>query len=263
MERLNQYLNFFIKVSVMLSLFTLFNACNVDHSTSANDSSKGMITGYVRLFDENFKDISLKDSVTIKLEGTNFTTLTNSNGNWSMVDVPSNEYVATFSKKGFGTYKSYITISKNKAVESTTELYSYPPKYTIDSINCRVEGNAVQVIGFSKPKDSPFELFISNCHIFVSDKPDVSCMPGEYIFETGYESSNFGTIWSSDNGKFSEEINLSHIYSCPEFKPGKQMFIVAYLDCAKTCKYFKDKSNKQIFYSVLSLPSKVISVTLP
>jgi hypothetical protein len=72
-------------------------------STSGGDGVTGDLFGTVNLVDYRNRPISDKSGVMVKCEGTSFSAITDTGGNWTIRNLPTRSYKISFSKNGFYT----------------------------------------------------------------------------------------------------------------------------------------------------------------
>lgn len=100
---------------IIVLAFLAFIGCDSEtsSSTASGVSLSGNISGRVRLVDTTYHYshgyLSLNDrsGVVVRIEGTAFEAITDSNGVWTIRDIPTGTYIASFDKSGFGRKKTY------------------------------------------------------------------------------------------------------------------------------------------------------------
>ena len=98
-------------MKILSLLFLLFIAAGCSDSNNTTTSTNGdgvtgtLVGTIARLFDYHAREMTNKSGVLVSCEGTSFSAVTDSNGNWAIHDLPSRTYVISFSKPGFYTWK--------------------------------------------------------------------------------------------------------------------------------------------------------------
>src|SRR5256885_16188600 len=96
-----------MKIQAILSFAFLVFLFGCKNSTpAASQEVTGELKGTVGLYNAHGMEISDRSGVLIQAEGTNFSAISDSAGNWSIHDLPSQTYSISFSKNGFGTVKN-------------------------------------------------------------------------------------------------------------------------------------------------------------
>lgn len=93
-------------LSILLLLFVLAG-CSDDSSTaSTGSSSTGDLLGTMQLTDHRGRLMSDHSGVTVQIEGTSFSAVSDVNGNWVIHNLPTRTYAITFSKPNFYTRRN-------------------------------------------------------------------------------------------------------------------------------------------------------------
>ncbi|MFN5226915.1 MAG: carboxypeptidase-like regulatory domain-containing protein [Bacteroidota bacterium] len=267
-----------MKKSLGIALLLIL-ACNKNsnqHSMVVPDviqaeKRRGNITGLIRVYDNDGKEMPDAGGVTIKIEQTNVTTQSASNGSWKLDSIPFGTYDLSFSKPGFGT--SRIMGLYHAAVNhATTNVGSNRYISMVSSINITKVGvrklsesapeiAALLAAGVIKEDGILFNpVFVNTSgddkavRFFFSTSPDVSStnfmVTEKQRFsgkETGSENDNFKLSWWIDNG----------------FSPGQTIYLKAYGDARISDDYEDAVSGLTIFPSLSANGSPVVSFVLP
>lgn len=102
-------------IYVFLILIGL-SSCSTNEDPTPESVTKADITGSVNLYNEGTTPID-NSNMTVKAEGTTstFTATTDSNGDYTLSDVPFGNYTIVYEKSGFGTYKKWDIEHVNNA----------------------------------------------------------------------------------------------------------------------------------------------------
>lgn len=89
---------------LFISLLGVLCGCSEDIAPASTGGS-GTLTGRITITDYRGRAKADKSGVLVQVDGTSFSTLTDSNGNWTIYNLPSQTYSLTFSKEGCYTWK--------------------------------------------------------------------------------------------------------------------------------------------------------------
>lgn len=108
-------------------------------STNAPQGATGNLQGTVGLYDAHGKLIADKSGVLIQAEGTSFSALSDTGGNWNIPNLPAQKYSISFSKSGYGTVKNTsYNFAGGDTVLYGSRVYLYQPiafSIVIDSVS--------------------------------------------------------------------------------------------------------------------------------
>lgn len=94
-------------IIVFLSIF-IFSSCDgEDNDTTPPVPTKATIKGSVNLFNEGTEQIT-SAGMKVSVAGTSISSLTNSEGNFELFDVPFGARTLIYEKADYGTYKKFI-----------------------------------------------------------------------------------------------------------------------------------------------------------
>lgn len=252
-------------LSFLLLLFVLAGCSDSDTTTtSSNNGSEPTsdLFGTVNLLDYRGRQIQDKSGVLVKCEGTSFSALTDTGGNWIIHNLPTRTYNIGFSKEGFysfhdpiftfvagapvryygsrGNYfESIVTIGQPPRYTITLDGLSMP-KYYFDSVKGYVTTNGALYLHTSD--DTPNLVFIgilliagTNPSLNIEDKTSYSF--SRLSSETLYTAHDSSLDISFILGYQSPPVN-----QIPE---GQTLYIRAYpkLTTAQQYDPFTDKSE--------------------
>lgn len=137
-------LNYLILGLVILLGFT---SCNKDEDTTPEPVTKANIIGSVNLYDEGVMQID-NSKLIVKVEGTELSATTDTDGDFTLSDVPFGTYTLIYEKSGFGTFKNYDIEHTNTG--SSTIITENPSlgeisTTQITALESSVNGNDIQV----------------------------------------------------------------------------------------------------------------------
>jgi len=226
----------------------------------------GKLSGNVLLFDAGiiFSD---HRGVEIKIEGTNFSTISGTDGRWSIDSLPTGTYNISLSKSGFGEYKytSFQFTGGGEYFIGTRYLYlQYNLPITLNSVTIEedqggkyIDINGILITGVT-PK--PFGYLAL---IFIGVNDSVSSAPGYYKL--------LGDTWLYQQiGPFNGRIYYSDL-SKVRIESGDQIYLIAYTSAeyVNTFGYFNHEYFRYIdpitgghIYTNLGDASNVLSIQL-
>lgn len=266
-----------MKKSIGIALMLLL-ACNKNsnqHSIVVPDviqaeKRRGNITGFIRVYDNDGKELSDAGGVTIKIEQTNVSTQSAGNGKWTLDSIPFGNYDIIFSKPGFGTnrIKGLYHAAQNHATTNVgaSRSISMVSTLTIPQLIAKklsetapAVANLINV-GLIEEGILFNPIFVHSgtnekaVRLFFSTSPDVSSakyMATDKQRYTGKENvrenDNFKLSWFKDNG----------------FTSGQTIYVKAYGDASFSDDFEDDISGVTIFPSMSLNGSPVVSFVLP
>ena len=93
----------YLSVSIILILALVIYSCKKDSSNNP-PSNAGRILGTVTLYDDRTTALT-PEGMTVTIDGTAFTAVTNASGQFSFDNVPNDTYNLTYSKADYGIFK--------------------------------------------------------------------------------------------------------------------------------------------------------------
>ncbi|PLX05637.1 MAG: carboxypeptidase regulatory-like domain-containing protein [Marinilabiliales bacterium] len=118
-----------------------FTSCNKDENQTPEPITKANIIGSVNLYDESTTQIE-NSGMTIKLEGTEFSSTTDGQGDFTLTEVPFGSYTIVYEKSGFGTFKKFNLEHINTGSSTVVETPSLGQKSTTSVTNLTISSNA-------------------------------------------------------------------------------------------------------------------------
>jgi hypothetical protein len=95
-----------MKIQAIASFAFLALVFGCKTSTTTSPEVTGDLKGTVSLYDSHFNLVSDKSGVLVQAEGTSFSGISDTGGNWIIHDLPTRTYSLSFSKSGYGTMKN-------------------------------------------------------------------------------------------------------------------------------------------------------------
>ncbi len=228
-----------MSVCVVTFLFTFITSCD---SSTSTDGSTGSIVGFVKTFDQWVRSIDEQADVTVSLEGTSISDLTNVDGRFLLEEVQAGIYDISFEKSGFGTMRipafsfvgngqafvkpgDYVQLSKVPDFTTTIDtIYTdaaYNGETTID-----VEGS----ISATVPQDG-----LGKIVTFYSTSEDVSADP------SSYDLFSYRLI-GGGNSEYSNQAYLDQLAA-----PGETIYARSYSSSGVNMDYADPETNNMVF----------------
>jgi hypothetical protein len=142
-----------MKIQAILSFTFIAFVFGCQNSTPATSQDvTGELKGTVGLYDAHGMEISNRSGVFVQAEGTNFSTISDSAGNWIIQDLPTQTYSISFSKSGFGTVKNTsFSFIGGGTVSYGNRVYLYQPltvTITLDSVSATTDSLSYDNFGY-------------------------------------------------------------------------------------------------------------------
>jgi hypothetical protein len=125
-------------LSCLILCIILFAGCSKNDCPVCSTKT-GNIMGRVELHDEDVNLIGNNSGVTVTLKGTNYSSQTDSSGNWLLKDVPAGIYDVIFSKPGYDT----LFVFGYQFIGNGTDLCSPQGQTSWDTYYCTGNNNAI------------------------------------------------------------------------------------------------------------------------
>lgn len=233
-----------MKKSILL-LLTLVHlvGCSSADTTTNTSGLTGDLVGGVLLANDRGALMTNHSGVLVRIEGTSFTGLTDSNGRWVIHDLPSKTYAITFSKEGFysrheksfsflagepvryrefNNRSDFIVLGPLPKFTVTLDGISMPTKQTIDST-----GEVVYTNGFVYAHTSDNTPGGSSAGMYVvaslDPDPQIENTTNSYIVQAGIVLNP-----SVQDSSVDLSTALSYTLFTPIGKPGDTIYFKAY-----------------------------------
>jgi hypothetical protein len=240
----------------ILMISILLVGCKEDkgHNDKPVNTLKGSMSGFVVLVDSMGLKENDNSGATIVIDGTNYWTVSDSIGKWSIKDVPAGIYDIIISKPGYSTYKI-----KHPFVGGGDDfLYKFRisklPTYHISDIFVGLTSNNQNVTINANLSSQSNESVM----IFFNHASTVSSDPTDYI---GFTSAN-----STVNGSIN---SISYILNPTQWRnmgvsSGEKIYYRIYPNTKNGYNSYVDpETGKEIFLSLGSEPSNIDSLIVP
>jgi len=240
----------------------LFSLALIGCSDSSNSSTGNEVTGTIRgkvvLFDKWGHKKDDWSGVEVKGEGTNFSTVTDSAGNWELHGIPAKTVSLSFSKNGYSSYKNpTYTVIANSIVKY---MYDVPlvlteiPTWTfvldyVDSSSRYIYGHAPA--GVPSGLRLQAKIIIGATPILTIDDPS-SYISYEYL-------NNLDTTHQDKAYNFDNDFTPTLLKK--KLTPGQRIYFRGYPAVFRNLRY-DDLSLKFNYYTGLGAGSNVLSIIL-
>lgn len=275
-----------ILFAVILTL-TLFG-CDSEPASTTGGVPPGDIVGRVELYDTLNRAMKDNSGVTVSIEGTSYTTISDASGSWTLNNIPTGTYVIILGKEGFtskkifnvqhtgnGTYYlKYIYYSKYLIVPFLRQI----PKMSMSLIMRPFEPRSsyrdsvwVDSLGIERHQMVPATLLMSQyTTIFSSPQyggfyPLMNFYFGKDSQINPQDSSSFDFVsWAQYSSLDSGVATVSTVYISRDelitrgFQPGTKVFFTSSLQIDN---YYDAQQEKEIIYFVT--PPEAKSFILP
>lgn len=131
-------------------------SCNKDNDSTPEPVTKANIIGSVNLYNEGVTQIDNSNMI-IRVEGTELSAITDTEGDFTLSDVPFGTYTLIYEKSGFGTFKNYNiehTNTGSSTIISETPSLGEISTTQITAIESSVIGNNIHVSITTNPAGS-------------------------------------------------------------------------------------------------------------
>lgn len=255
-----------IKLAAFLSVFCIslvLLGCKGDVGPSgptgpSGPSLTGNISGLVTLTDSNGVQPVNRSGVTVSIEGTSFSAVTDSTGRWQINSVTTGNYTIDISKNTYGMSKiqNYQFVGGGTSYVGNTNL-SEVPNFSVSNLAYTVStGGKIIVTGTLSYTSS--QTNGRNILIFVGNSASVSSSPALNLGVVAAYDSSMGTSFS---------VNITdETFSNLGLGQGSPAFLIAYASSAPpaNCSRYVDQTTGRFNYTSLSsATSNVLQVITP
>ncbi|MDR3611887.1 MAG: carboxypeptidase-like regulatory domain-containing protein [Ignavibacteriaceae bacterium] len=244
--------NVILSVLFTFMFVLLSNGCKKNDATAPDPPATGNLIGSVELRNENGDPASSYNAVTVSVEGTNLSSQTDSSGNYSITGIEQGVRIISFSKNGYGTYKSRINIDGTPYQYINLELYKLP-SFNVNQLSAKIITNGIELTG--EPTNSVH--YPRGVVVFAFTDSTVCSDPSKYLY------ANNSMIYP-DSINFTTSATVYELLQ-KGFKSGQTIYFVAYATISYNyyTNYFDWTYNKTVYTCISNTPSNKVSVKLP
>lgn len=244
--------------SLPLYLIVLvFAACNKSDYVPAKgggSGTKNKIIGNVVLYDDLTNKVPSFDSMTVHLDGTTFSTVTDSSGKYSFKDVPLGSYTVVYEKPGYGTFK----LDTFNLVQNITDTPAIIPPKILGQLSTTavidmfpsIEGDFIKIVATIDPPGNS------------STARGIRFFYGNDSLITKENFSAFSPVYGVKSANATERIDKTDFYSMG-FSAGDTVYVKVYGDAFFSNDYIDVPSAKRIFPNLNTNSSSPKSFILP
>ena len=245
-------------LSLLLLAILIVNGCKENTTTTivsnSVDSLRGELKGNVTLYDSNGNGISNRGGVRVRMDGTNYSTFTDSIGEWTIHNLPTRTYSITYSKDGFDTMKNTsVSFLGGGIIRTDAVSLAQPPNFKIS-----ITAASLTFDFYNKKTIASFITYGNT----TNDS-------AKHVRLFYYTSPNFDPYAYSKNAPYQEYliINKADIQIAVGVSPSSivntndTFYVVVYPE-SKILYYYDVASDKDIF-SGLGKPSNILQVVKP
>ena len=268
-----------MKIYTLALVILLMVGCKTTEqitSTNSGNLPTGTLFGYITPIDATAKILVDKSGTLVSVDGTSFSTLTDTSGKWVISNLPTSTYNLTVSRLGFNTmkYTSLIFVGGGTIKYPGSQSIGQSAKYTVgadafimpkiktDNAGNRslqtagtilsrlnnIPGKASIFIRFIIGKSPNLDINDQNTYLIVSNSDNK-------YFETNIDTTV--TFDIADQSSYWSNQVLSR------FAPGETVYIRLYPAVYKTFLYYYDINQDKNIYVGLGEGSNVLSAIAP
>lgn len=222
-------------------ILVIISSCGSDDSDGGSTPTSGNIVGSVNLFDDKTNSLDAS-GMSVSVQGTSFSDITDSQGNFQIDDVPFGDVILIYTKTGYGTFQSgtidhdgansgstFITSSPSLGQVSTTAITEASASFSGNDLEVSVttnpggnSNNPIYVTVFLSTSNSvsntenegvfgPWDIRINPTTLTISESElsDFGFSSGQTIFIKVYGDSFFTNSYTGTNGQVHPNVNAS------------------------------------------------------
>ena len=232
----------------------LISACGKDDDPTPT-VSKGIISGTVDVYDDKLTSLSDKSGFTVTISNlSGKTAVTDAAGKFTFTDVPYDSYDLSFSKTGYGTYKSFgVNHQSSSSIIPTVSLgaVSTTSVTALAFANNTYNGSpGVSYIYSTSP--SPTTLNRGYVRVFFGSTSAVSST--NYI--------NFSSTRGNASNNITGGFTADELYGLG-LKPGQTVFLKLYGESVFSNAYDDPATGKFVFPNLNTTSPAAISFIVP
>ena len=216
----------------------------------------GALTGFVTTYDQyGFKVLGDLAGVTIHVsDSSSDSTVTDATGKYTFTNLKTGVYNLTYSKPGYATVTALDygfvgggTLNRNASISK------YPSflVYNVASVDTTIATDPGMIVRGTDTMDQVARTFI----VFGSNSPAVSSTPGSFIY------ANTGTI-RAGQGTWNLFITSQELHD-NGLASGTTAYFVVYPISTGSPTYTDPATGRTVYTAIGSVPSSILTVTIP
>lgn len=220
-------------IVLYLSIFMFLSCGGEDNDTNPPAPTKATIKGRVNLYDEGTEQITAA-GMKVSVAGTSISSLTNSEGNFELFDVPFGSRTLIYEKDDYGTYKKFIPNFNGNLIIGEAPSLGKKSKTKIITGSVSLEGTDV-IVAFVTEGTNTSKRYM---RYFLGT--DQTVTKENYMAYTGIYESDANSNPSRHRFTQQELIDFG-------FASGSQVYVKAYGESFWGNSYEDTDLNKQVF----------------
>lgn len=237
------------RFTLLLSFCILSSCGGDDNDTDPPVLNKGTITGRVNLYNEGTEKIA-SSGMKITVSGTSISVLTNSEGNFELIDVPFGSRTLIYEKEDYGTFKNFIPDFDENLFIGETPSLGKRSKTKIITGSVTLEGTDV-IVAFVTEGTNTSKRYM---RYFLGT--DQTVTKENYVEVTGIFESDANS--NPSQHKFAQQ-ELNDL----GFASGSQVYVKAYGESFWGNDYEDPDLNRRIFPNLNENSSEPIVFMVP
>ena len=217
----------------------------------------GKLTGYVNVYDEYGNRLPDRSGVTVTVDGTGKSAISDAKGKYEIADLSTNTYNIIVSKPSFtnDTIKSVAFVGGNVAAILNVFI-GQTPTFKATNLTAGINNGYVQLSAVSSAAASKFPSYYGGFIAYFGNTNNVSNK--NYLYSS---TLPFSFLAPNPNFTLSTGYNTSDLKTYG-FTSGSTAYIVVYPINLRGASYYNPATNSYE-YTAIGTPSNVVTVTIP
>jgi len=254
----------FKSIIILATIFTTFNlACKKTEIEQLNLTGSVKGNAYIRKESVGQYTVFKQKGIKVQIENTDFSTLTDEEGEYFFDNIPSGTYNFLYSLNGYGDMKKCgvqiignsdypIDLGENESGIKPEECILSPISTTI-ATNLTVEYNGTDVIFKTDISPQPNDTIHSGVFLCIHDNENVAFDNSlDFYPSIGWGASNTVTVTKEMLEKWVEGFN-----------PSKTYYAIAYGYSGVYSYYFDPEKGSYVYRGINPTPTNVVSFKVP
>jgi hypothetical protein len=216
---------------LFLSIVAVLGIYGCSDSSSTNTSGglgpTGILQGQVsQLRDARFRQVQDKSGVLVQVEGTSFSAITDTGGNWEIKNLPTSTYSISFSKPGYLTIKNTSFQFVGGGIQVFTGIVLCQPltfSCTLDFISLPSPSGPVEGFFYGHTSDNTPDSALINLYYIISRSPSIEIDNGSTISRSFYSDQVYASSATHDSSLSFKTLIYSGILQ--QFHSGDTVYV--------------------------------------
>ncbi|NNV56413.1 hypothetical protein GD597_13160 [Panacibacter sp. KCS-6] len=246
--------SFLQKLVLVLGCIALAVACNKSDFVP-NGGSNEKLNGSVKLYDDLGNPI-ISNGMTVSLQGTSYSTVTDSSGKYSFKNLPFGTYTLVFTKQGFGTYKldtfRFADNFSDTPVLAPEKILGAMATTSISNLSITIDtlADTIKIISTVQPPANADTA--RGIRLFFGSTQAVSA--------TAYNS--FSGLYKAKQATGSARFSYADFYSLG-YRTGDSVYVKSYGESLVPNDYIDISTGKSVFPNVNNNTVAAVGFVLP